>query len=204
MNLVEKVTAKKINLTSKMRRFLMMPEAEQIRQFDNTENTPAAWILQADSLLRAARVLKACRDRFDPTRLKVGDTVPDAGVVLFPELMLRGFAVECLMKAHWLKLGNKIAAGGKYLGVKGAADHDLLQLSDVVGVRFSDAARDVLKRLSIIMTSAGRYPTPRDWSTRRIQKIRGGSKGIPEFWSYPSDDRTLESVVEALYEELHK
>ena len=37
------------------------------------------------------------RDQFDPTQLNVGDDMPDEGKVLFPELMLKGFAVECLL-----------------------------------------------------------------------------------------------------------
>jgi len=179
-----------------------MPEAEQIKLYDRTGNTSAAWILAGDSLQAAARILKAHRDRFDPTQLNVGDNVPDEGKALFPELMLKGFAVECLLKALWLKRGNKLAVGGKYVGVKGAADHDLLKLADTVGLHLNRKARDILKRLSIIMTSGGRYPIPRDWSARRIQKLRGGGKGIPEFWQSPTDDQTLDGVVAALEQEL--
>ncbi len=158
-----------------------MPEAEQIKHYDRTGNTPTAWILAAGSLQAAARILKAHRDLFDPSQLKVGDNVPDEGKVLFPELMLRGFAVECMLKALWLKRGNKLAVGGKYVGIKGAANHNLLQLSDKVGLHVNERERDVLKRLSNIMISTGRYPIPTDWSARRIQKLRGGGKGIPEF-----------------------
>ncbi|MCH8294977.1 hypothetical protein IH992_28160, partial [Candidatus Poribacteria bacterium] len=169
--------------------------------YDRTGTTSVAWLLTADSLQAAARILKAHRDRFDPTQLNVGDNVPDEGKVLFPELMLKGFAVENLLKALWLKHGNKLAVGGKYVGIKGAANHDLLQLADTVGLHFNRRERDVLKRLSIIMTSSGRYPIPRDWSARRIQKLHGGGKGIPTFWQCPTDDQTLEGVVESLEKE---
>src|SRR4051812_14359242 len=100
----------------------MLSEAEQIAHFDKTANTPAAWILAADSLQAAARILRTQRDQLDPTQLAVGDIVPDEGKILFPELMLKGFAVECLLKALWLKRGNTIAGGGRYAGVVGAAD----------------------------------------------------------------------------------
>jgi hypothetical protein len=180
----------------------MMPQTEQIKHYDKTGNTSAAWILAADSLRAAARVLKTHRDRFDAMQLKVGDNVPDDGKTLFPELMLTGFAVECMLKALWVKRGNKLAVRGKYVGVKGAAGHALLQLADTVGLCLDPRARDVLKRLSIIMTSAGRYPIPRDWSVRRIQKLRGGGKGIPEFWQHPADNQTIEGVVTALEKEL--
>lgn len=180
----------------------MMPEEVQIKNYDRTANASVSWILASDSLQAAARILKAHRDRFNPTQLSIGHKLPDEGKVLFPELMLKGFAVECLLKALWLKHGNKLAIGGKYVGVKGAADHDLLQLADTVELHLNRKARDVLKRLSIIMTSGGRYPIPRDWSDRRIQKLRGGGKGIPEFWQYPTDDKILEGVVTTLGQEL--
>jgi len=180
----------------------MMLEADQIKNYDRTGNTPFAWILSADCLQAAARILKSHRDRFDAMRFKVGDDVPDEGKILFAELMLTGFAAECLLKAVWIKRGNKLAVGGKYVGVKGAADHALLQLADAVGLDLDRNARDVLKRLSIIMTSGGRYPIPRDWSARKIQKFRGGGKGIPEFWQYPRDDQLLEKVFAVIQKEL--
>ena len=160
-----------------------------------------AWLLAADHLQAAARILKAHRDRYDPTQLKVGDNVPDEGKIFLAELMLKGFAVENLLKALWLKRGNKLAVGGKYVGVNGATDHNLLQLADTVGFLLNDKAKDVLKRLSIIMTFSGRYPIPRNWSDRRIQKLHGGGKGSPTFWKYPTDDQTLEGVVATLEKE---
>jgi hypothetical protein len=182
----------------------MMPEADQIKNYDRTGNTSAAWILSADCLQTAARILKSHRDRFDPTQLKVRDDVPDEGKILFPELMLTGFAIEYLLKALWIKQGNKLAVGGRYVRVKGAADHALLQLADAVCLDLDGNARDVLKRLSIIMTSGGRYPIPRDWLARKIQKLHGGGKGSPEFWQHPRDDQLLEKVFAMLQKELGK
>ncbi len=160
----------------------MMPEAEQIKNYNRTGNTPTAWIVAADSLQAAARILKAHRDRFDPMQLNVPDEDKVLFKVLFPGLMLKGFAVECLMKALWLKRGNKLVVNGKYVGIKGAADHNLLQIADALGLCFKGGERDVLKQLSFIMTSVGRYPIPRDWSDRKIQKIHGGGKGMPGYW----------------------
>ena len=182
----------------------MIPEDEQIRQFDMAGNLPITWQLAADSLLAAARILKDHRVRFDPCHLQVGDTVPDEGKVLFPELMLRGFAVECLLKGLYVKAGNKLASGGKYLGVKGASDHNLLQLAITVGLTLASAQRDVLKRLSIIMVGAGRYPITKDWSLRKIQRAFRGGKGPPDFWGTPSDDSMLAAIVEHLDGELQE
>ena len=131
---------------------------------------------------------------------KVGDDVPDEGKVLFPELMLTGFAIECILKAIWIKHGNKLAVGGKYVGVK-VADHALLQLADAVRLRLDGNARDVLKRLSIIMTSAvgTRF---HEIGRRERLKLHGGGKGIPEFWQHPRDDQLLEKVFAILQKEL--
>jgi hypothetical protein len=158
--------------------------------------------MAAGSLLAAARILKDHRDRFDVNRLKVGDTVPDEGKILFPELMLRGFAIECLLKGLYVKAGNKLASGGRYLGVRGAGDHDLLQLAITVGLPLAPAHRDVLKRLSIIMVGPGRYPITREWSLRKIQRAFRGGKGPPSYWGSPSDDRTLAAIVTLLEGEM--
>jgi hypothetical protein len=41
--------------------------------------------------------------------------------------MLLAYAIECAFKGLWVKNGNKIVMGGKYVGVAGAKDHDLMQ-----------------------------------------------------------------------------
>lgn len=181
----------------------MMPKAEQIRQFNMAGNMPMAWGLAADSLLAAAGILKDRRDRYDPRRLKVGNFVPDGGKILFPELMLRGFAVECLLKGLYVKARNTLASGGKYVGVKGAGDHNLLQLAIAVRFALTPPQKDVLKRLSIIMVGAGRYPITKDWSLRKIQKAFRGGKGPQDFWCPPGDDRTLATLVDLLERQLH-
>ena len=182
----------------------MIPEAEQIKRYDNVGNMFVAWAWSAGSLQAAARLLKTHRDRFDPTQSNVGDVLPDEGKVLFPELMLQGLAVENLLKALWVKRGSKLVAGGEYLGVKGAADHNLLQLANAVALQFSPMAKDVLKRLSIIITSAGRYPIPKKWFAHRIQKLHGGGKGIPTYWRLPEDDKTLQGLIATIEKELEE
>jgi hypothetical protein len=72
--------------------------------------------------------------------------------------MLLGYALECGLKALWLRQGNKLVVNGKYRGVAGANDHDLVQL--VRATKFCCTAReiDVLARLSNFVRFAGRYP----------------------------------------------
>lgn len=179
----------------------MMPESEQIRHYDRAGNQPVTWWLAADSLLAAAGFLKVERDRFDLNCLVVGEPIPAEGKILFPELMLRGFAVECLLKGSYLKAGNTLASGGKYLGIKGVRDHDLPQLASAVGFTIDATEEDVLKRLSLIMTGSGRYPITKSWFARRIQPLFGGGMGMPSYWGWPTDDDTLSTVVARLLEQ---
>lgn len=72
--------------------------------------------------------------------------------------MLLGYAIECGLKGLWVKKGNKIVQGGKYVGVAKCRDHDLVQLSGAVGFSATVAETGVLRRLSKFVTFAGRYP----------------------------------------------
>jgi hypothetical protein len=54
--------------------------------------------------------------------------------VLAVRAMLLGYAVECGLKALWLRTGKDLIRGGKYRGVNGAQDHNLVQLANVVGL----------------------------------------------------------------------
>jgi len=173
----------------------MLSEDRQIEMYETYGNNFRSWLISADNLLAASRVLKKQRDEFDESQLKIGDSEPDEIKVLFPELMLRGFAIECLLKSIWLKNGGKLTANGEYKGIPGANSHDLLQLSDANKISFTKTQRDVLKRLSLIMVSSGRYPISKKWSDNKIQQLSGGGKGHPSFWMYPSDDKKFEGIV---------
>ena len=176
----------------------------QLEQYHKAGNWHITWALSADELLSASRLLRKHRYAFDYKKLRVGDDIPDEGKILSPELMLRGFAIECLLKALWVKRGGVICVDGKYTGVKGAGDHDLRQLAHVNGLRFTERQRDVLKRLSIYMTSVGRYPIAKDWRETKSQRMLGGRKMFPTMWTTPSDDETCDSIVKIIYEELER
>lgn len=78
--------------------------------------------------------------------------------VLCVRAMLLGYALECAFKALWLKRGNVLIRDGRYVGVKGAQDHNLLQLARASGFLPSAKETDVLTRLSKFARFAGRYP----------------------------------------------
>src|SRR3990172_2546400 len=92
------------------------------------------------------------------------------GEVVMPMLlcvraMLLGYAIECTLKALWVRKGNKLIRNGKYKGVPGANDHNLSQLAKAAGFIPTSTEADVLRRLSKFIQFAGRYPvakTPAD------------------------------------------
>jgi hypothetical protein len=76
--------------------------------------------------------------------------------------MLLGYAVECALKALWLrKKGNDLIRNGKYVGVKGAGDHNLVQLAQQAGFIPTVVEARVLRRLTKFAVFAGRYPVAR-------------------------------------------
>lgn len=72
--------------------------------------------------------------------------------------MLIGYAIECALKGLWVKKGHMLVDRGRYRGVQGARDHDLVQLAAVAGFILTDRESDVLRRLSRFVQFAGRYP----------------------------------------------
>lgn len=182
----------------------MISDKKQIENFDKIGNLPEAWELSADHLLSASRILKKHRDNFNPSSLKVGEEIPDEGKILASELMLKGYAVECLLKAVWVKKGNLLAKDGKYIRIKGCGNHDLIQIAKVVSLEFEDKQIDILKRLSIYITSAGRYPISVDWNNVKIQRLFDGGKGIPTYWRIPTDDKLFEDIISIINAELNK
>lgn len=133
-----------------------------------------------------------------------GTHFSDEGKILFPELMLRGFGIECLLKSLWVKAGNKIVDHGRYRGVPDAKNHDLVQLASVVGIRLNSDQKDVLDRLTFIMTSNGRYPISRHWAKQKIGPRHGGGWGHPGSWAYPSDDNIVDDILKVLDREYVK
>ena len=106
-------------------------------------------------------------------------------------MMLRGFAVENMIKALWVKQRNPIVRGGKYIGVARAGDHDLVQLADAVGLTTDVESRDVLQRLTVFTTFVGRYPIPTN-----------AQAGCGVWWTMRRDNETLDEIIRNLQAKL--
>ena len=118
---------------------------------------PAVWQVSAKHLLDAAMAVKAKVQPFDNAM------DPLARV----EAMLLGMALECLLKGMCIKRHrvwadptkeHALVKDGKYVRVKGAGDHNLLDLAAAAGVTVSPSERSILARLKDFIVYAGRYP----------------------------------------------
>ncbi len=108
--------------------------------------------------------------------------------------MLLGYAIECALKGLWVKDGHKIATGGRYVGVTGAKDHDLMQLAKAVGFSLTVAETDVLRRLSKFVRFAGRYPVAKTADEMRPHDVPIIGKVDAGFFSR-QDFRTAQSAL---------
>ncbi len=96
-----------------------MNKERRIEEHTWAGNAPQAWRLCAGDLLAAASVLRERREGIDPDSAPA----PDLWRLHPPELMLSGMAIECLLKALWVKRGNELAREGGYVRVPGAGAH---------------------------------------------------------------------------------
>ena len=134
---------------------------------------PGAWQASAKDLLDGAMAVK---DKVYP----FSNAMHSLARV---EAMLLGMALECLLKGIYIRRHRvwadpakeyALVKDGKYVGVKGAGDHDLVQLAKAAAVTLSQSERSILTRLTDFIY-AGRYPVPSHVEEMKPVKIPGGS-----------------------------
>jgi hypothetical protein len=157
-------------------------------------NLPEAWKSCADDLLAAAAVLREHR----ASVARGPEPAPNAWRTHPSELMLSGMAIECLLKALWVKQGHNLVADGKYVPVPGAGAHDLVQLAGVLKLTLSDLETDLLRRLSHFIEYGGRYPVPKNAEKLRLVSSPRGGRGAATTWATPSDQLLFDEVVNRL------
>src|SRR5437868_4524341 len=84
--------------------------------YSRTGNNYRNWIHTANRLLASSAIL-ARETRSARNSLRHGAQPPIELLTVWTEVMIAGFAVECLIKAVWLKKGNELVQKGKYVGV---------------------------------------------------------------------------------------
>lgn len=111
-----------------------------------------AWLAWVLTLEQAARYIG------ERARYKAAERQVVMPMVLCVRAMLLGYAIECSLKGLWVRQGNRIIENGRYVGIPGVPDHDLLRLATAVGFSPTAAERDVLQHLTKFIRFAGRYP----------------------------------------------
>lgn len=170
-----------------------MDRTRRLEQHTWAGNSPHAWESRARDLLAAATVLRHHRESMD------SNSAPAPTALILPaELMLDGMAIECLLKAAWVKRGHKLAKDGKYLGVPGAGDHDLVQLAGALKLKLSALETDTLRRLSHFIEYGGRYPVPKDADKLQLTRAPTGGRAAATTWCTPNDYVQFEAIVRRL------
>jgi hypothetical protein len=137
-----------------MPRALQMEENFSQDEFVWIVDNPRPWAWKSEELITAALVLSRHREETRTELLRTGiqSSLPD---IFLAALVLWGFAIECLLKAVYVSAGNSLLEGKR---LKSKA-HDLEQLAGAASVTLSQDEVSVLRELSVILVSIGRYPT---------------------------------------------
>ena len=167
------------------------------RQFEQAGNSPDAWQSVANNLLAAANLL-IDRSRTACLPLSEGlGAAPDPARWQLPPVafMLRGMAVECLLKSFWLSGGPPFIVEGKFRPVPGAKHHNLLALASTCEFTVDPVESNLLQRLSHFVQYGGRYPVPKDAQKLNLLLTPDGGFASAATWSSPSDDVAFDALV---------
>ena len=127
---------------------------------DGAGENPLTWQASARDLLEGAAAVRAAVQHPD------GDGMHTLTVV---QAMLLGMVLECLFKGIHIKRyrvweepdrAHAIARDGKYVGIPGTGDHQLVAIADASAVILTQQERAVVARLTDFVLYAGRYPIP--------------------------------------------
>lgn len=124
------------------------------------------------------------------------------GEVVMPMLlcvraMLLGYAIECALKALWLRMGNKLIRDGRYRGVTGANDHNLPQLARAARFTPTATEADVLRRLSRFSQFAGRYPVGKTATDMKPDDLTNADVGFFSKKHFRMAESILNKVISA-------
>lgn len=170
--------------------------------FDETANNKETWRMRAEDLHTSAALLRGkfveLSDNFDPEKNLLGslEALKYAGSI-YVSAMLQGFAIEVYLKAYYLHTGNKLSEDGEY-GIDELKNdnHKLHLIADAVSYQITPEERDVLERLSLFVSSYGRYPITKKWGQSPFKK---NANGIEHRTSWTNEDH---AIAEAMIEKL--
>lgn len=195
LNAIRKITSR-VALDAKMTNDFMSDASPQ-ELFDLAGNDPQLWARRAEALLSSSEVLDA---QYPGAPQEDFDAFWEFFKLHSVSVMLKGMAIECLLKAIWVGHVSPLAANGKFQSIAGVGDHDLLAIATALGkhldLGLSREDMELLPVLSFAITS-GRYPIPKGFDKRPSkpdwkQRIKWCK------WEIPSDRDRFSAMVSKL------
>lgn len=127
--------------------------------FKNWGNSIFAWLMKVYDLLVASRLIDNHVKKIKNSNPFARKTLPISVHAVDPCFMLKGFAIECYLKAIYLIQGNKFIVKDKYEPIPNANQHNLREISTAINLNiFSKDDLRFLDTLSHYATGPGRYP----------------------------------------------
>lgn len=114
--------------------------------------------------------------------------------------MLRGMALECMLKAVWLHYGGILVKNGKYIGIPQAKNHDLFSIYNRIhtqcNLNFDKEELLMLCRFSYAITD-GRYPIQRSFLSYPSAPLSFGKV----YWNkveYVKDNKIFKAIIKKI------
>lgn len=134
-----------------------MDENKRLQDYEESANDHTRWTRAANDLLIAANILEKNYKKAQAIMQNGGSgKVPPAAEVLAPMSYLKAKALELLLKALYIKQGNKVTEDGVFT----YGSHDLVKLAQNVRLPADDISKKLLVRLTDCITYWGTYPIP--------------------------------------------
>jgi len=171
--------------------------------FELIGNDPGIWVQYGEALLTSADVLDAQYPKVPKDDL---DAFWEFFKLHIVAMMLKGMAIECLLKSIWMARVSPLVVEGKFRSIPGTKDHDLLSLvaalKEHIDLDLSRQESELLAVLSQAITS-GRYPISKSLSARPtkpdwVEKMKWCK------WEIPADDTRFASIVSRLLLHMNK
>ncbi|MBN1359896.1 MAG: hypothetical protein JW993_04860 [Sedimentisphaerales bacterium] len=165
--------------------------------FESVGNDPGIWATRAEALLTSAAVLDA-----QYPQVPQNDSSAFYGFfkLHIAAMMLKGMAIECLLKSIWIKHVSPLVVKSKFRSIPSTKDHDLLSLvtalEEHIELGLSQEEAALVAVLSHAITS-GRYPLARSISARPTKPDSGEQMKWCK-WEIPADDMRFASIVDKL------
>ena len=179
-------------------------QQNDIANFDQTANNAKLWFMRAEDLHTAAIVLREKATSLN-SKPESESPVPFEALhyagIIFQSVMLQGFAIEVLLKAYYIAQGKTVSENGEYSipTIKHDA-HNLPSIADGVGFNLLATEREILTRLSLVVSSYGRYPITKNWQQNPMTEDK---QGVPHRSHWNNDDhKTAEAVIQRLQDEI--